>query len=108
MRWFKTGAGSGGGGAGSFRRKTNLHKELRKARRLIDQLKRRPTTTRRQQPAAQGGGERAAREREGRVAKALEAMAELEAQRERRHKTNKKETQKQQEPRASTTIPRRG
>lgn len=93
-------------GAGSYRRKTNLHKELRKARRLIGHLKQEigddPDASNRRVKAA---GERAAREREARVAKALEAMAELEAQRERRLKTNKKETEKQPEPRASTTDP---
>jgi len=93
-------------GAGSYRRKTNLHKELRKARRLIGQLKQEidddPDASNRRIKAA---AERAAREREVRVAEALEAMAELEAQRERRLKTNKKETEKQPEPRASTTDP---
>lgn len=93
-------------GAGSYRRKTNLHKELRKARRLVGQLKREidddPDASNRRIKAAR---ERAAREREARVAAALGAMAELEAQRERRSKTNKKETEKQGKPRASTTDP---
>lgn len=93
-------------GAGSFRRKTNLHKELKKARRVVRQLKEEldddPDASNRRIKAAQ---ERAAREREERVAEALEAMAELEAQRERRQKTNKQATEKQGEPRASTTDP---
>jgi hypothetical protein len=49
--------------------------------------------------------ERAAREREARVAAALDKLAEIEAQRERRSKTNKKQVENQAEPRASTTDP---
>ena len=47
----------------------------------------------------------AAREREARVAAALDKLAEIEAERERRSKTNKKQVEKQKEPRASTTDP---
>ena len=47
--------------------------------------------------------ERAAREREARIAAAQERMRELEAERARREKTNKQEVIKQKEPRASTT-----
>jgi transposase len=93
-------------GAGSFRRKKNLHKELRKARRVIEQLKREtgddPDASNRRIRAAR---QRAAGEREARVAEALKAMAELEAQRQRRARTNKQKTEKQKEPRASTTDP---
>ena len=49
--------------------------------------------------------ERAARERTERVAAALKTLGEVEAQRERRKKTNRKQTEKQKEPRASTTDP---
>jgi len=49
--------------------------------------------------------ERAAREREARVKAALDKLAEIEAQRERRSKTNKKQVEKQSTPRASTTDP---
>src|SRR5258708_26634011 len=91
-------------GAGSYRRKTNLHKELRKARRLIDRLKQEtdddPDASNRRIKAA---GERAAREREARVAKAVAAMAELQAQRERRVETTQEEGAEPQEPRAPPT-----
>ena len=93
-------------GSGSFRRRKKLHKELKKARRLIDRLKQEadddPQASSRRIQAAQ---ERAAREREARVAAALEKMAEIEAQRERRKRTNKKEVAEQKEPRASTNDP---
>jgi transposase len=46
---------------------------------------------------------RAARELEERVAAARDRMTELEAERARRGKTNKEQTKKQKEPRASTT-----
>ena len=89
-------------GSGSFRRRKKLHKELKKARRLIGRLKQEadddPHASSHRIQAAQ---ERAAREREARVAAALEKMAEIEAERERRKRTNKKEVAKQKEPRAS-------
>src|SRR3981081_4338557 len=47
--------------------------------------------------------ERGARDRAARIAAAQERMKELEAERERREKTNKKEVAKQKPPRASTT-----
>ena len=47
--------------------------------------------------------ERAAREREARIAAAQERMRELETERARREKTNKQEVARQKEPRASTT-----
>ena len=49
--------------------------------------------------------QRAARERVERVDAALAKLREVEAQRERRLKTNRKQTEKQKEPRASTTDP---
>lgn len=93
-------------GAGSFRRKKKLHKELKKAKRLIEQLKQEanddPDASNRRIRAAR---ERAAHEREARVAAALDKLAEIEAERVRRAKTNKKEVAKQKQPRASTTDP---
>lgn len=93
-------------GSKSFRRRKKLHKELRKAQRLIRQLRDEavddPQASSRRIVAA---NERAAREREARVASALKKLAEIEAERERRSKTNKKEVEKQKEPRASTTDP---
>jgi transposase len=93
-------------GSGSFRRRKKLHKELKKARRLVERLKNEadddPQASNRRIKAAE---ERAAREREARVAVALDKLAEIEAQRQRRAKTNKKQVAKQKEPRASTTDP---
>jgi transposase len=93
-------------GSGSFRRRKKLHKELKKAQRLIERLRQEadddPQASSRR---IQAGQERAAREREARVAAALEKMAEIEAQRERRKRTNKKEVAEQKEPRVSTTDP---
>src|SRR5438874_634763 len=93
-------------GAGSFRRSKTLHKELKKARRRVIQLKQEvdddaDASNRRMRAA----GERAAREREARVSAALAKLAQIEAERERRAKTNKKQIAKQKEPRASTTDP---
>jgi transposase len=93
-------------GASSFRRRKKLHKELKKAQRLVEQLRNEadddPQGSNRRIKAAE---ERAAREREARVAAALDKLAEIEAQRQRRAKTNKKQVAKQKEPRASTTDP---
>lgn len=96
-------------GAGSFRRRKKLHKELRKAQRLIARLQQEadddPQASSRRIKAAQ---ERAARAREARVAAALDKLAEIEAQRARRgraNRNNKKKGTKPQEPRASTTDP---
>ena len=93
-------------GTTSFRRKKKLHKELRKAQRLVQRLRDEttddPQASNRRVMAAK---ERAAREREARVKAALDKMAEIEAQRERRRKTNKNQVEKQAEPRASTTDP---
>ena len=93
-------------GAVSFRRSKTLHKELKKAQRRVTQLKREvnddPDASNRRIRAAE---ERAARERQARVSAALAKLAEIEAERERRAKTNKKQVAKQKEPRASTTDP---
>lgn len=93
-------------GTKSFRRKKKLYKELKKARRLVERLRQEaesdPAASNRRIAAAQ---ERAAREREARVAAALAKHREIEAERERRAKTNKKQTAEQREPRASTTDP---
>jgi transposase len=93
-------------GASSFRRRKKLGKELKKAQRLVEQLKTEtdddPQASNRRIKAAE---ERAAREREARVAAALDKLTEIEAQRQRRAKTNKKQVAKQKEPRASTTDP---
>jgi transposase len=93
-------------GAGSFRRRKKLHKELKKAQRLLRRLQQEtdddPQASTRRIDAAR---QRAAREREARVAAALDKLSEIEAQRERRARTNKKQVAKQREPRASTTDP---
>jgi transposase len=93
-------------GASSFRRSKKLHKELKKAQRLVERLKNEadddPQASHRRIKAAE---ERAVREREARVAAALKKLAEIEAQRQRRARTNKKQVSKQKEPRASTTDP---
>jgi transposase len=93
-------------GAASFRRRKKLYKELKKARRLVERLRQEtdddPDASNRRIKKAQ---ERAAKEREERVAAALDKMAELEAERERRAKTNKAQVKKQGQPRASTTDP---
>jgi transposase len=93
-------------GSGSYRRRKKLHKELKKARRLVARLKQErdddPEASNRRLEAAR---ERAAREREERVAAALDKLAELEAERARRRKTNKAEVAKQKEPRVSTSDP---
>jgi transposase len=93
-------------GASSFRRQQSLHKHLKKARRLVEHLKREvdedPDASNRRLKAAR---QRAARELEERIARALQRAAELEAERQRRSKTNKKQVEKQKEPRVSTTDP---
>jgi transposase len=93
-------------GTKSFRRRKKLHKEVKKARRLIEQLSREasddPQASSRRAMAAK---ERAARERAARVQAALDKLAESEAERARRGRTNKKQVEKQREPRASTTDP---
>jgi len=93
-------------GASSFRRRKTLHKELKKARRLVAHLKAEAKDDpQASQDRLQAAAARAARERAARVAAALDKLAEIEAQRERRSKTNKKQVAKQKAPRASTTDP---
>jgi transposase len=91
-------------GAGSFRRRRRLVEleAAAKARveRLRAELEADPAAGDRRKRAAQA---RAAREFEARVAAARDRMTELEAERARRGKTNKAQTKKQKEPRASTT-----
>ena len=93
-------------GASSFRRQKSLHKHLKKARRLVEHLKREvdedPDASNRRIKAAR---ERAARDLKERIARALQRAAELQAERQRRAKTNKKQVDKQKEPRVSTTDP---
>jgi len=95
-------------GASSFRRKKKLHKELRKAERLLERLKREidedPDASNRRIRSAQ---ERAARERAERVAAAQKALAEIERQREERARKRGRPSDKKnkKEPRASTTDP---
>jgi transposase len=93
-------------GTGSFRRRKTLHKELKKARRLVARLKQEseedPDASNRRIRAAR---ERAARERQERVEAALAKLEEIEAERKRRAKTNKEQVAKQKEPRASMTDP---
>lgn len=93
-------------GAASFRRRKTLHKCLKQARRPIERLKAEidddAGASNRRIKAAR---ERAAAERECRVAAALDKLADLEAERARRAKTNAERTKKQGAPRASTTDP---
>jgi transposase len=93
-------------GASSFRRKKKLHKELKKARRLVERLKRErdddPNASNRRIKAAQ---ERAARECADRVAAALKALAAIEQRREQRAKRRGDKTASKNQPRASTTDP---
>jgi transposase len=96
-------------GASSFRRQKKLQKELKKAKRLIERLRQEndgdPDASNKRIRAAQ---DRAAREREARVAAALEQLAAIEAHRARRgreNRNNKKKGSRRSEPRASTTDP---
>jgi transposase len=93
-------------GSASFRRVKTLHKELQKARRLVERLQRERT----EDPDAsnrriQAARERAAREREQRVAAALDNLATLTAERARRAKIKRKQAAKRREARASTSDP---
>lgn len=93
-------------GAASFRRRGRLEEHLARAQEVVEQLKREihdePEASNRRIRAAR---ERAARERVEKVKAALHTLGEVEAQRERRKKTNRKQVEKQKEPRASTTDP---
>lgn len=91
-------------GASSFRRRQSLHKHHKKARRLVEHLKREVGEDRdASNQRIKAARARAAREREERIARAVERAGELEAERQRRAKTNKKQVAKQKEPRVSTT-----
>ena len=91
-------------GATSYRRRATLEQHLARAHEVVEALKREvdddPAASNKRIRAAR---ERAARERVERVAAALKTLGEVEAQRERRLQTNRKQTEKQKEPRASTT-----
>lgn len=93
-------------GSASFRRAKTLHKELKKAKGVVARLRREthddPDASNRRITAAR---ERAAHERQARVEAALGKLGEIEAERDRRAKTNKAQVAKQGEPRASTTDP---
>ena len=93
-------------GAASFRRRKTLEEHLARAHEVVQQLKREvhddPAASNQRIRAAR---ERAARERVEKVKAALKTLGEVEAQRERRMKTNRKQTEKQKEPRVSTTDP---
>jgi len=91
-------------GTRSYRRRERLEKQRADAQARVEQLKKEvdgdPGASNARRKAAQA---RAARERVERVEAALERMKQLEEERARREKTHKKDTQKQKEPRASTT-----
>ncbi len=96
-------------GSSSYRRRKNLYKELNKARRLLARLGEEtaadPDAGNRRVGAAR---ERAAQEREARVAAALGQLAAIEAHRARPGRANrntKKKGTAKAEPRASTTDP---
>jgi transposase len=93
-------------GATSYRRRATLEDHLARAQEVVEHLKREvdddPAASNRRVRKAR---ERAARERVERVAAALKTLGEVEAQRARREKTHRKQTEKQKEPRASTTDP---
>ena len=93
-------------GAASFRRRGRLELHLARAAEVVEQLKREvhddPAASSKRVRAAR---ERAARERAERVARALAQLGEVERIRQKREKKNRKQTEKQKEPRASTTDP---
>ena len=93
-------------GASSFRRRATLEKHLSDAKDIVDQLKREvgddPDASNKRIQAARI---RAAREKAERIAAAVEALGQVEEVRKRREKTNRNQTKKQKEPRASTTDP---
>jgi len=93
-------------GPGSFRRRATVEDRLQQARAAVERLKGEveadPGANERRIQAA---AKRAAREREARAAAALDKLAELEAQREKRKKSHAKESAKQGQPRVSLTDP---
>jgi transposase len=93
-------------GAASFRRRATLEQLEAAARDVVEHLRGEldddvDASNRRIRAAR----ERAARERAERLAAALKAQSEVEAQRQRREKKNANQTKKQKEPRSSTTDP---
>ncbi len=93
-------------GASSFRRRGTLEQHLARAQEAVEHLKREvdddPDASNRRVRAAR---ERAARERAERLAAAKHALSEVEAVRRKREKKNRNQTEKQKEPRVSTTDP---
>ncbi len=93
-------------GAASFRRRVTLEQHLGTARELVEKLKREvhddPAATSKRVRAAR---ERAARERAERVETALQQLGQVEEVRKKREKKNRNQTEKQKDPRASTTDP---
>jgi transposase len=93
-------------GAASFRRRKTIETELVKAKALLARLAKEedddPGSSSRRRKARQAS---AAADRLARVEEALAALSAAEALRAKREKTNKAETARQKEPRASTTDP---
>ncbi len=93
-------------GSSSFRRRERLEQRLDAARQLVVQLKQEvaddPEVSNRRIQAAR---QRTARESAARAQAALNKLAEIDKQRQRREKTHTKETKKQQPTRASLTDP---
>jgi transposase len=91
-------------GASSFHRRPTLEKMAAAAAARVARLRqegeRDPAAGERRHQAAQ---QRAAREQQDRIKAALDRMKELQAERDRRAKSNKAQVEKQKEPRASTT-----
>jgi transposase len=93
-------------GAASFRRRRTLEQHLEAACELVEKLKREvhddPAATSKRIKAAR---ERAARERVEHIEAALHELGDVEKIRKKREKKNRNQTEKQKEPRASTTDP---
>lgn len=93
-------------GSKSFRRRPSLEKCLSEAREQVEALRQEveadPAATSKRQKAAQ---ERAKRERQSRVEKALKRMKELEARQEKKVQDKKAKREKLPAARASTTDP---
>ena len=91
-------------GASSFRRRPRLDELHAAAQARVERLRAEVETDRMDGDGVRRAArERGARDRAARIAAAQQRMKELEAERERREKTNKKEVAKQKPPRASTT-----
>lgn len=95
-------------GGSSFRRRPTLEKELAKAKARLKAL----ASQGDDDASGPGGGAggsprqvRTAKDREARVARALQALEDAEKVRERRAKSHAKQTARQTAPRASTTDP---